>query len=120
MKKAYELSEKIVNEVNYHVENFKTETFKDVPTSDMITSLNKIIKDGLVLYKYLQENKLYEGKDLVTADMLELSKYVNKLQMTKANAKKLDLKNALQLWDQTMLIIANLACDLLDYRDSVN
>ena len=29
MEKAYKLSEKIVNEVNHHVENFKTEEFKN-------------------------------------------------------------------------------------------
>lgn len=120
MEKAYKLSEKIVNEVNHHVENFKTEEFKNVPSLDMITSLNQIIEDGLVLYKYLQENKLYEGKEYITADMLELAKYVNKLQINNANAKKLDLENALQLWDQSMLIIANLACDILDYRDNIN
>lgn len=120
MNKAYELSEKIVREVNTHVDNFKTDEFKDVVCEDMIGSLDTIIKDGVVLYKYLLEKKFYEHLPQIAVDMNELAKLLEKLSTNEENAKKLDFKNSIQLWNQAMLITASLACDLLDFRDNLN
>lgn len=119
MEKAYQLSEKLIEQINNHSETYMTTDGKSVHSEDMINSLNNIIESGLVLYKYLQEHKYYEGIPTVTVDMIELSKLVDKMAITESNAKKLDMGNALQIWNQMKIIIAKLACDLLDHRDEL-
>lgn len=120
MEKAYSLSEKIIEEVNNYSENNVTSFGKNIYSEESIADLNEIITDGFVLYKYLVEKKYYEGKPRIEYMLNELGKYVEKLQINKENAEKLKLSNALQIWDQAKIVIAALACELLDYRDSLN
>lgn len=119
-EKAYELSEKIVKDVNDFYGEFITEDGKITPSQDMIKALGVIIEEGFVLYKYIVENKIYEGKANITVDVLELEKHMTTLEMTEENSKKLDLQSAMNAWKACEVIIAKLACDLLDFRDGLN
>lgn len=119
-EKAYELSEKIVKDVNDFYGEFITEDGRITPSQDMIKALGVIIEEGFVLYKYVVENKIYEGKANITADVLELEKHMTTLEMTEENSKKLDLQSAMNAWKACEVIIAKLACDLLDFRDGLN
>ena len=119
-EKAYELSEKIVKDVNNFYGEFITEDGKITPSQDMIKALGVIIEEGFVLYKYVVENKIYEGKPNITVDVLELEKHMTTLEMTEENSKKLDLQSAMNAWKACEVIIAKLACDLLDFRDGLN
>ena len=118
--KAYSLSEKIVKDINDFNSIHVTEYGKVVPSQDMIHDLGVIIEEGLVLYKYVAENKIYEGKPNITVDVLELEKHLGTLEMTEENSKKLDLRSAMDAWLACEVIIAQLACDLLDFRDGLN
>lgn len=120
MEKAYQLSEKIVTEVDKFAKEYTGYDGNTVVTEDSINNLNLIIQDGFVLYNYMAEKKLYEGKDDITTTMNELEKYIEKLTITKENAEKLKLSNIVQIWNQAKLIIALLACQILDFRDSLN
>lgn len=117
---VYELSEKIVDHVNSFQANYVTETGKNVPSKDMVYALNLIVQEGFELYKYIVDTKFYEGKPEITVDVVELEKHINSLQMTEKNAKNLDIKSAMNAWNASKIIIAKLACDILDYRDSLN
>lgn len=119
-EKAYKLSEKIIEDVNSFQENFVSEEGKTVPSQDMIMALNTIIEEGFVLYKYIVENKIYEGKPTITVDVVELAKHMKTLEMTEQNSKNLDLESAMNSWKACEVIIAKLACDLLDFRDGLN
>lgn len=119
-EKAYKLSEKIIEDVNSFQENFVSEEGKTVPSQDMIMALNTIIEEGFVLYKYIVENKIYEGKPTITVDVVELEKHMKTLEMTEQNSKNLDLQSAMNSWKACEVIIAKLACDLLDFRDGLN
>lgn len=119
-EKAYELSEKIVKDVNDFYGEFITEDGRITPSQDMVKSLGVIIEEGFVLYKYVVENKIYEGKANITVDVLELEKHMTTLEMTEENSKKLDLQSAMNAWKACEVIIAKLACDLLDFRDGLN
>lgn len=119
-EKAYELSEKIVKDVNDFYGEFITEDGRITPSQDMVKALGVIIEEGFVLYKYVVENKIYEGKANITADVLELEKHMTTLEMTEENSKKLDLQSAMNAWKACEVIIAKLACDLLDFRDGLN
>ena len=79
--------------------------------------MTTIIEEGFTLYKYLVEKKLYENIPSITVAVNELGKYIEKLQITEENAKKLHLSNVMQVWNQAKIAIAVLACNLLDYRD---
>jgi len=118
--KSYELAEKIIKDVNDFYKDFTSEEGKIVPTQEMIMALNTIIEEGFVLYKYVVEHKLYEGKPEITIDVSELEKQMKTLEMTEQNSKKLDLQSAMDTWKACEVIIAKLACDLLDFRDGLN
>ena len=118
--KAYELSEKIVADVNTFNSDFVTDTGKIVPSQDMVMALNTIIEEGFVLHKYVVENKIYEGKPEITVDVIELGKQMQNLEMSEENSKRLDLQSAMNTWEACEVIIAKLACDLLDFRDGLN
>lgn len=120
MKKTYKLAEKITTEINDFYKNYVSDDSETIHTKESILALDSIIKDGFILYKYLVEKKLYENKPNIEATLIELQKYMSKLEINKENATNLDLSNALQLWNQTVIVIATLACNLLDYRDSLN
>lgn len=119
-EKAYQLSEKIIKDVNTFQENFVSEEGRTVPSQDMVLSLNTIIEEGFVLYKFIVENKIYEGKPDITVDVIELEKHMKSLEMTEQNSKNLDLRSAMDAWKACEIIIAKLACDLLDFRDGLN
>ena len=118
--KAYSLSEKIVKDINDFNSIHVTEYGKVVPSQDMIRDLGVIIEEGFVLHNYVVEKKLHEGKPTITMDVLELEKQMSYLEMTEENAKTLDLQSAMNAWKACEVIIAKLACDLLDFRDGLN
>lgn len=120
MEKAYQLSEKIIAEVDEFAQNYTSYDGNTITSEDSVNDLNVIIQDGFVLYNYMVEKKLYEGKDEITSTLNELQKYIEKLTITKENAEKLHLSNVMQIWNQAKLVIAILACQILDFRDSLN
>ena len=117
MKKAYDLSEKIIKDIEDYSAEYVTDEGKTVTTEAELKALNTIIEEGFTLYKYLVEKKLYEDKPEVIVALNEVGKYLEKLQINEENVKKLQLSNVMQIWNQAKLAIAVLACALLDYRD---
>lgn len=117
MKKAYQLAEKIIIDIENYSEQYVSEEGKTITSEDELQALNTIIEEGFTLYKYLIEKKLYEDKPTIICALNELGKYLEKLQINEQNAKKLHLSNVMQIWNQAKVAIAVLACNLLDYRD---
>ena len=117
MKKAYQLAEKIIKNIEDYSEKYVTEEGKTVTSEDELKALNEIIEEGFTLYKYLVEKKLYDKDPSITVAVNELGGYIQKLQINEENAKKLHLSNVMQIWNQAKIAIAVLACALLDYRD---
>lgn len=117
MKKAYQLAEKIIKDIEDYSEEYVTEDGKTVTTEAELKALNNIIEKGFTLYKYLVEKKLYDKDPSIIVAVNELGTYIEKLQINEQNAKKLHLSNVMQIWNQAKIAIAVLACALLDYRD---
>lgn len=120
MDKAYQLSEKIINDVEAYSLKYTAPDGHIVKNDDSIMDLNSIIQEGFSLYKYMVEKKLYKEKPEITANLIELEKYIEKLQITKENAERLDLENTMIIWEQAKVVIALLACSILDFKDSLN
>ena len=120
MEKAYQLSEKIINDINEYSQKYIGEEGKYVNTPDSIELLNCIIEEGFTLHKYMCEKELYVEKPRITKALLKVQKYIEKLTITEENAKKLNISNALQIWEQARIAIAFLACEILDFRDTLN
>lgn len=120
IKDIYELADEVINDVNSFQEKYTTETGKTVISEDMICALDSIVRKGLMLREKVVKTKFYEGKAAITVDVVEMEKYIDALQMTEKNAKKLDIRSAVDSWNAIKLISAKLGCDVLDYRDSLN
>jgi len=116
MKKAKELAQLIINSVNDYTNKYMSEDGKIANTTASLQELNNIIEKGFVLDKYLIE-KGYTEKDPVIAGVCaELQKYIDKLNTSDENAKKLTMESALQIWQQAKVVIAFLACAVLDAK----
>lgn len=120
MNNAYLLSEKLINDIEEYSLKYTAPDGHIIHNEESMQALNNIIQAGFSLHKYMCEKQLYIEKDLITADLIELGKYIEKLQITKDNAEKLNLENTLHIWEQCKILIAKLACDILDFRDSLN
>ena len=120
MDKAYSLSEKIINDVEAYSLKYTTPDSNIIHNEESLADLNIILEEGFTLYKYMIEKNLYVEKPEITATLTELGKYIEKLQITKENAEKLNLENVLIIWEQAKMTIAMLACNVLDYRDHLN
>lgn len=120
MNKAYELSEKIINDIENYSLKYTAPDGKIIHNEESLAELNTILQEGFTLHKYMIEKNLYEGKPEITAVLIELGKYMEKLQITKENAEKLNLENVILIWEQAKVTIALLACDILDFKEKVN
>lgn len=120
MKKSYELSKKILNNIEKYTSEYTTTEGKIITTNESIILLDKIIKDGLVLYQRICDKKIYTDKPDMCSILNDLNKNIEALQKTDINYNKLNLASALQLWEQTKVIIAMLACNVMDYYEGLN
>ena len=113
-KKACELSQRILNQINDYMGKYVGMNGKDVVTDSSLMELQEILEEGFALHNYLVEKKLFENKPKLIVSMLELEKFMNQLQINKENAEKLRLSNAIQIWNQTKIVVAVLANTVLD------
>lgn len=116
----YKLCEKITADVDKFYKDHTGETGKIVATEEMIADMDTIVKEGATVYKYIVENKFYEGKPEILIDVNKFGEQLTVLQMTEDNAKKLDVQSAYTTWKAMVVVAAKLACDVLDFRDSLN
>lgn len=113
-KKACELSQRILDQINDYMGKYVGMNGKDVVTDSSLMELQEILEEGFALHNFIVEKKLYEGKPRLTSATVELEKFMNQLQINKENAEKLRLSNAIQIWNQTKIAVAVLANTILD------
>jgi len=114
VKKACDLSKKLLEEINNYCGNYTGVDGKDVVSESSIMDLQTILEEGFALHNYLIEKNLTEDQSEITAALLQLEKFMNQLTINRENAEKLRLSNAVQVWNQTKIAIAFLAGAVLD------
>ena len=114
MEKVAQLSEKIINETDAYSKQYTTNEGKTATTQQSLATLNTIIQDICVLYKYIVEKKLYEQMKNTIPALNSLSSLIQKIQINETNANKLHLDSALQVWQQIKAVGTLLACMVLD------
>lgn len=120
IKKACELSKKILDQINEYCEQYTGLGGKDIVSEYSLYALQEILEEGFALHNYLIENKLFEGKPCLIAGISNLEKFMNQLVINKENAEKLRLSNAIQVWNQAKIAIAVLAGGVLDEYEEKN
>ena len=114
VKKACDLSKKLLEQINEYCGQYTGVDGKDVVSELSIVALQEILEEGFALHNYLIEHKLFEDKPTIKSNLLQLEGFMNRLAITKENAEKLKLSNAVQIWNQTKIAIAVLAGSVLD------
>lgn len=114
MEKAYELSKKIIEEIENYSKEYTSDNGKIVTTELGLKKLHMIIENGFVLYKYCIDKKLYEKYSSLVLLLNSVAEIIEKLQINENNAKKLNLSSATQIWQQGKISIALLACEIMD------
>lgn len=114
IKKACDLSKKLLDQINEHCGQYTGVNGKDVVSEVSMSLLQEIIEEGFALHNYLTEHKLYEDKPAIRQALIQLEDYMKRLTINKENAEKLRLSNAIQIWNQAKIAIAVLAGIVLD------
>lgn len=114
IKKSCELSKKLLEQINDYCGQYTGIDGKDIVSEYSIMALQEILEEGFALHNYLIEHKLFENKPAIQNNLLQLEGFMNRLTITKENAEKLKLSNAIQIWNQTKIAIAVLAGSVLD------
>lgn len=114
VKKACDLSKKLLEQINEYCGQYIGIDGKDVVSELSIMALQEILEEGFALHNYLIEHKLFKDKPTIKSNLLQLEGFMNRLTITKENAEKLKLSNAVQIWNQTKIAIAVLAGSVLD------
>lgn len=114
VKKACDLSKKLLEQINEYCGQYTGVDGKDIVSELSIMALQEILEEGFALHNYLIEHKLFEDKPTIKSNLLQLEGFMNRLAITKENAEKLKLSNAVQIWNQTKIAIAVLAGSVLD------
>jgi len=114
IKKACDLSKKLLEQINTYCGQYTGVDGKDVVSELSIMALQEILEEGFALHNYLVEHNLFEDKPSIKSNLIQLEGFMNRLAITKENAEKLKLSNAVQIWNQTKIAIAVLAGSVLD------
>ena len=114
IKKACNLSKKLLEQINEYCGQYTGVDGKDVVSELSIMALQEILEEGFALHNYLVEHNLFEDKPSIKSNLIQLEGFMNRLAITKENAEKLKLSNAVQIWNQTKIAIAVLAGSVLD------
>lgn len=120
IKKACDLSKKLLEQINEYCGQYIGVDGKDIVSELSIMALQEILEEGFTLHNYLVEHNLFEDKPSIKSNLIQLEGFMNRLVITKENAEKLKLSNAVQIWNQTKIAIAVLAGSVLDeYEEKV-
>lgn len=114
VKKACDLSNKILDQINDYMGKYIGMNNKDVVTENSLSELQIILEEGFALHNYIIEHELYKNKPALTANLVQLESFIDKLQINKENAEKLRLSNAVQIWNQAKIAVAVLANSVLN------
>lgn len=114
VKKACDLSNKILDQINDYMGKYIGMNNKDVVTENSLSELQMILEEGFALHNYIIEHELYKDKPALTANLVQLESFIDKLQINKENAEKLRLSNAVQIWNQAKIAVAVLANSVLN------
>lgn len=114
IKKACDLSIKLLDQINDYTGKYTGIDGKDVTSETSLEELQTILEEGFALHNFLVEKELYKDQPAITVALTSLEKFMNQLQINKENAEKLRLSNAIQIWNQTKIAIAVLASVVLD------
>lgn len=114
VKKACDLSNKILDQINDYMGKYIGMNNKDVVTENSLSELQTILEEGFALHNYIIEHELYKDKPALTANLVQLESFIDKLQINKENAEKLRLSNAVQIWNQAKIAVAVLANSVLN------
>lgn len=119
VKKACDLSKMLLDQINTYTEKYTGMEGKDVTSESSLNDLQTILEEGFALHNYLIEKDLAKDSPAIGISLINLEKFTSQLTITKENAEKLRLSNAIQIWNQTKIAIAVLAGTVLDTYEPV-
>lgn len=119
VKKACDLSKMLLDQINTYTEKYTGIEGKDVTSESSLNDLQTILEEGFALHNYLIEKGLAKDSPAIGISLINLEKFTSQLTITKENAEKLRLSNAIQIWNQTKIAIAVLAGAVLDTYEPV-
>lgn len=120
MKALYKHAEKLTETINkFEKENVNLEG-KMVRSKEALKTLDKLLKKGLKFYNEIVENKMHETYPVLAIPMAKVLELTGRLEITEANAKKLNMENSFQIWQQLEVALAVLACTYLEVIDNEN
>lgn len=97
--KLFNLVDNILTYTNGYFKQFATPEGKINYSESSLSDLTKIIGEIFKLNNHIIENKLYEDNPEIQECLSKIAEYNGKIVITESNAKSLDVKKAVNYWE---------------------
>lgn len=97
--KLFNLVDNILTFTNSYFKQFATPEGKINYSESSISDLTKILGEIFKLNNHIVENKLYEDNADIQECLSKIAEYNGKITISESNAKNLDVKKAVNYWE---------------------
>lgn len=85
------------------------ETGKLIISQESFNRLSTILKEGLEIYNKVVEDKMFSDDPVIQTLLSEVGKEAQKIEINEENAKKLNTRNAMEVWEDLHAGLVTLA-----------
>lgn len=85
------------------------ETNKLIISQESFNRLSTILKEGLEIYNKVIEDKMFSDDLVIQTLLSEVGKEAQKIEINEENAKKLNTRNAMEVWEDLHAGLVTLA-----------
>ena len=97
--KLFNLVDNILTYTNSYFKQFATDEGKINYSESAISDLTKIIGEIFKLNNHIVENNLYQDNPEIQECLIKIAEYNGKITISESNAKNLDVKKAVNYWE---------------------
>ncbi len=97
--KLFNLVDNILTFTNSYFKQFATPEGKINYSESSVSDLTKILGEIFKLNNYIVENNLYQDNVNIVECLDKIEEYNDKIVITESNAKSLDVKKAINYWE---------------------
>ena len=97
--KLFNLVDNILTYTNGYFKQFATPEGKINYSESSISDLTKIIGEIFKLNNHVVENNLYQDNPEIQECLIKIAEYNGKITISESNAKNLDVKKAVNYWE---------------------
>lgn len=99
---------------------YYNETGELIISQESFNRLSTILKEGLEIYNKVIEDKMFSDDLVIQTLLSEVGKEAQKIEINEENAKKLNTRNAMEVWEDLHAGLVTLAIFIKNAEEDSN